>query len=59
MKVIELKIEESKVNKNCFMLIATAQNGTEYVCGGDGYDGRYLFTKEQSFDFQVREEKKV
>lgn len=50
MKVIEFKIQESKVNKGLFILIAKTEDGKQWVCSGDHYSPTYLRPLETAFD---------
>lgn len=54
MKVIEFRIELSKVNTKCFILIAKTEDGKEWVCSGDPYNPTYLIPYENSFDTQSK-----
>ena len=53
MKVIEFRIEESKVNTGLFVLIAKTENGKEWVCSGDSWSPTYLTPIENSFDLNL------
>ena len=49
MKVEKFEIEESAVNKNCFILIAITEDGKKFVVSGNPYIPMYLDPYESSF----------
>lgn len=49
-RVINFKIEHSKRNKQCYILIATDENKNEWVISGDPHNPTYLIPVENSFD---------
>ncbi len=51
MDVLKFTIEESNVNKGCFLLIAHTENG-KYVCGGDRWNPSNVIPYERAFDFE-------
>lgn len=50
MKVVEFRIEESKVNNGMFILIAKTEEGKEFVVGGNHHHPTYLEPLETSWD---------
>lgn len=52
MKVIEFRIEESKVNKGWFVLIAKTEDGKEWVVSGDHWKPTFLVPIEEAFDLK-------
>lgn len=50
MKVAKFEIEESKVNKNCLLLIAITEDGKKFVVSGDHYMPTYVIPYESAFD---------
>lgn len=50
MEVSKFTIEESKVNKGMFLLIAHTEEG-KFVCSGDHWNPSFVTPYEKAFDF--------
>ena len=50
MKVQEFHIEESKVNKQCKILVATTETGEKFVVSGDFHAPTYLIAYDKAWD---------
>jgi len=50
MKIKEFYLEESKVNKQCMILIAVDENNQKWVVSGNSWHPNYCIEYEVSFD---------
>lgn len=57
MEIQKLHIEESKVNKGCFIVVATTLDGGRFVLSGDHHSPTYAIPYDISWDSSTMEEK--
>jgi len=50
MKVKEFFIEESKVNKQCLILVAVLETGEKFVVSGDHHAPTFIIPYERAWD---------
>lgn len=57
MIIEKFEIEESKVNKGCLILVATAADGKKYVVSGNYHSPTYIVPYENAWDASRMDEK--
>lgn len=58
MEVLKFEIEESKVNKGMFYLVAIVETGDKFVVGGQHQESNYCIPYDIAWDTTTMEEKK-